>query len=73
MEDKYVSLSELAKRFNLTPNQVKWFTRKYLSEIRFERVGIKSKVYHLEDFRKVLEERINFWNEGIKSLLKSNK
>jgi hypothetical protein len=67
--ETYLGLFEIAKRLNITPNQAKWFARRYLSQIRFKKRSFKDKLYNLEDFKKVVEERRKFWEEKTRSQL----
>jgi hypothetical protein len=67
--ETYLGLFEIAKRLNISFNQAKWFARRYLSQIRFQKKSLKDKLYNLEDFKKVVEERKNFWEEKTKSQL----
>jgi hypothetical protein len=67
--EEYLGLFEIAKRLNITFNQAKWLARRYISQIKFQRKNIKDKVYNFEDFKTVVNERKNFWEEKTKSQL----
>jgi len=67
--ETYLPLSEIAKRLNITFNQAKWFSRRYLSQIRFMRKDIKTKLYNFEDFKEIVEERKKFWQLKTEKLL----
>jgi hypothetical protein len=70
--ETYLGLFEIAKRLNISFNQAKWFSRRYISQIRFQRKSLKDKVYNLEDFKKVVNERRKFWEEKTRSRLNQN-
>jgi hypothetical protein len=67
--ETYLGLFEIAKRLNISFNQAKWFARRYLPQIRFQKRNFKDKLYNFEDFKKVVEERRKFWEEKTKSQL----
>jgi len=67
--ETYLGLFEISKELNISFNQAKWFARRYLKQIRFQKKDIKTKLYNLEDFKKVVEERKNYWDSKTRSLL----
>lgn len=67
--EKYLGLFEIARRLNISVNQAKWISRRYLSQIRFQRKSMKDKLYNFDDFKKVVEERRKFWEEKTRSQL----
>jgi hypothetical protein len=71
--ETYLGLFEISKRLNISFNQAKWFARRYLSQIRFQKKSLKDKLYNLEDFNNVVEARKKFWEEKTKSQLNQNK
>jgi hypothetical protein len=71
-KEEYIGLFEIAKRLNISPNQAKWISRRYIGQIRFKKRNIKDKIYHFEDFKKVFEGRKNYWEEKIGSQLNQN-
>jgi hypothetical protein len=72
-KETYLGLFEIAKRLNITKNQAKWFARRYINEIRFQKRNIKDKLYNFEDFKKVVEKRKKHWELKTESLLNKNK
>jgi hypothetical protein len=70
--EEYLGLFEIAKKLNISFNQAKWFARKYINKIRFKKRNIKDKLYNFEDFKKIVEERIKYWEEKTKSQLNKN-
>jgi hypothetical protein len=71
--ETYLGLFEIAKRLNITKNQAKWFARRYIDQIRFQKRNIKDKLYNFEDFKRVVEARKKHWQLKIESLLNKNK
>jgi len=71
--ETYLGLFEIAKKLGITPNQAKWFARRYINEIRFQKRNIKDKLYNLEDFKRVVEARKEYWQLKTRSLLNKNK